>query len=293
MTNTEGRIAIELDELALGDEAHMHEDAEQQITEADIRELALYDFDSEQRTLVGLGPVERARRARKAAELQDSHLGPQSESPGPFIADDDETPRSFRGRKLGPWAVAAPALLLVAIVALIALRGLAPSAPHGSAASQPVVAVVARPPQDVPPPPAEVAPPPLEVAPPPAEVAPPVDLVTKVDTANAPEATVSNERARASVPFVASALPVKLNELPPPPVVDMSSNADANVGALNVTSNPPANVVLDGRPLGKAPRVVKVPAGVHTVMFIHPLYGRRTLSVNVGPNTTTSASAEF
>ena len=286
MTNTEGRIAIELDELALGDEAHMHDDAEQQITEADIRELALYDFDSEQRTLVGLGPVERARLARKAAEIQDSQRGPQSESPGPFIADDDEIPRSFRGRKLGPWAVAAPALLLVAIVALIALRGFAPSAPHGPAASQPVNAVVARPPQDVPPPPAEVAPPP-------AEVAPPVDLVTKVDTAIVPEATVSTERARVASPVVASALPVQLNELPPPPVVDMSSNADANVGALNVTSNPPANVVLDGRPLGKAPRVVKVPAGVHTVMFIHPLYGRRTLSVNVGPNATTSASAEF
>jgi hypothetical protein len=139
----------------------------------------------------------------------------------------------------------------------------------------------------------DVAPPPAEVTPPPAEVAPPADLVTKADTASVPEATVSTERSRVSVPFVSSALPVKLNELPPPPVVDMSSNADANVGALNVTSNPPANVVLDGRPLGKAPRVVKVPAGLHIVMFIHPLYGRRTLSVNVGPGATTSASAEF
>jgi hypothetical protein len=294
MTNTEGRIAIELEELALGDEEQMHEDAEQHITEADIRELALYGFDSEQRTLVGLGPVERARRAREAAAMPDSQRGPQSESPGPFIADDDEIPSSKRYRKLGPWAVAAPALLLVAIVALVTLRGLAPSAPHVAAASRPVAAVVARPPQDVPPPPAEVAPPPTEVAPPPAEVAPPpADLVAKIETASMQEATVSTERARVPVAVVSSALPVKLNELPPPPVVDMSSGADTSVGALNVTSNPPANVVLDGRPLGKAPRMVKVPAGLHTVMFIHPLYGRRTLSVNVGAGATTSASAEF
>jgi hypothetical protein len=76
-------------------------------------------------------------------------------------------------------------------------------------------------------------------------------------------------------------------------VVDLSSGADANVGALTVTSNPPANVVLDGRPLGKAPRIVKVPAGRHTVLFIHPLYGRQSLSVKVAAGATTNASIDF
>lgn len=304
MTNTESRIAIELEELALGDDARTHE--ESQITEADIRELELYGFDSDKQTLVGLGPVERARRARLAAEIPDSQRAPQSESPGPFIADDDEMARSLRGRKLGPWAVAAPALLIVAIVAVLALRGLAPSAPHASAASQAVVAV-APPPQNIPPPPPEPAqspdpvPSPQDVPQPAAVVVEspaalaeaPAGLAPMVETASMSEPLVSTERSRAVAPVVPAALPVKLTELGSPTVVDMSSSTDANVGALNVTSNPPANVVLDGRPLGKAPRIVKVPAGPHTVVFIHPLYGRQSLSVNVGAGATTNASAEF
>jgi hypothetical protein len=292
MTNTESRIAIELEELALGDDASARDNANQPLTAADIRELEVYGFDSDQQTLVGLGPVERARRSRRAAEIPDSQRSPQSESPGPFIADDHEIPASLRGRKLGPWALAAPALLIVAIVTAVALRGLAP-APRASAASQPAVAV-AQPVQNVPPSPVELVPSPAEPVPSPAEpVPPPTELVAKVENASLSEATGSTERARVTVPLVSAALPVKLPEVAPPAVVDLSSSADANVGAINVTSNPPANVVLDGRPLGKAPRVVKVPAGLHTVVFIHPLYGRQSLSVNVGPGATTSASAEF
>jgi hypothetical protein len=86
---------------------------------------------------------------------------------------------------------------------------------------------------------------------------------------------------------------VRLPDLPPPTLIDRSSGTEANVGIINVTSSPPANVVLDGRPLGKAPRVVRVPAGNHTVVFIHPLYGRRSLKVNVRPGAATSASADY
>lgn len=299
MTSTESRIAIELEELALGDDAGALDNANQPTTAADIRELEVYGFDSDKQTLVGLGPVERARRSRRAAEIPDSQRAPQSESAGPFIADDDEIPASLRGRKLGPWALAAPAVLIVAIVTVVGLRGLAP-APRASAASQPAVAV-AQPVQIVPPSPVELVPPPAELVqlpvepvPPPNEpVPPPNELVAKVENASLPEATGSTERARVTVPIVSAALPVKLPEVSPPAVVDLSGSADAKVGAINVTSNPPANVVLDGRPLGKAPRVVKVPAGLHTVVFIHPLYGRQSLSVNVGPGATTNASADF
>jgi hypothetical protein len=286
MTNTESRIAIELEELALGDDDHALQRAEEQITEDDIRELAVYGFDSDNRTLVGLGPVERARRSRIAAEMPDSQRGPQSESPGPFIADDDELPAALRRRKLGPWAVAAPALLIVAIVAVLGVGRLAPGAPRASAASQPTVAARAQPVQDVPQPPTELVQPPE-----PAQ--PPVELAASVENASLPKPTVRTEPARLIGPVVSAALSVKLPELAPPSVVDLSSSADTDVGAINVTSNPPANVVLDGRPLGKAPRVVKVPAGLHTVLFIHPLYGRQSLSVSVGSGTTTSASADF
>jgi hypothetical protein len=294
MTNTESRIAIEHQELARWDDADALDKAEQQITVADTRELVAYDFEPDKQTLVGLGPVERAWRSRNGAEIPDSQRAPQSESPGPFIAE-DEMPASLRGRKLGRWAVAAPALLIVGVAAVVGLRGLAPGAPGASAASQPTGAVVAQPTQEPSPPPAaEVPAPPAEVPAPPAEVpAPPAELAARVENASVPDATVSTERARATAPAVAAALPVNLPDLSPPAVVDMSGSKDANVGSLNVTSNPPANVVLDGRPLGKSPRIVKVPAGLHTVVFIHPLYGRQSLTVNVGAGATTGASADF
>jgi hypothetical protein len=84
-----------------------------------------------------------------------------------------------------------------------------------------------------------------------------------------------------------------LAELSSPVLVDRSSDTDVNVGAITITSNPPASVVLDGRPLGKAPLVVRAPAGVHSLLFIHPLYGRRSLSVSVSPGLTRGASVEF
>jgi hypothetical protein len=294
MTNTESRIAIELEELALGGDARAQVGAEQ-ITEDDIRELAAYGFESDKQTLVGLGPVERARRSRKAAEIPDSQQAPQSERPGPFIADDDEIPASWRRRQRGPWAVAAPALLIVAIVTVVALRGLAPDVSHAPAASQPTVPVLAQPLQDgrqtseesVPGP--ELAQPPVESVPPPELAPPPAELAPRVENASLQKLTARTERARVTVPVVA----VQLPELASPSVVDLSSSADANVGTINVTSNPPANVVVDGRPVGKAPRVVKVPAGLHTVVFIHPLYGRHSLSVDVGSGATTNASADF
>ncbi|HTQ04838.1 MAG TPA: PEGA domain-containing protein [Polyangiaceae bacterium] len=71
------------------------------------------------------------------------------------------------------------------------------------------------------------------------------------------------------------------------------ASAASGTGSLNITSSPPSNVVLDGRPLGKAPRVVEVPAGTHTVVFIHPKYGRQSITVKATPGQTTSASADF
>ena len=112
MTNTEGRKAVELDKLASWDEED-EPTPQYPITEADIRELLVYNFDSDKQTLVGLGPVERARRSRAAAEIPDSQRMPQSEAPGPFVADDDdEAPLSFRKPLVAWWAVVGPALEL-------------------------------------------------------------------------------------------------------------------------------------------------------------------------------------
>jgi hypothetical protein len=64
-------------------------------------------------------------------------------------------------------------------------------------------------------------------------------------------------------------------------------------GTLNITSSPPSNIVLDGRPLGKAPRAVVMPAGSHRIVFVHPQFGRQSLTVSVAPDQTTNASVDF
>src|SRR3954468_18561617 len=89
MTKTERRIALGLEEVPSWEAEDLQKD-EELIRDAEICELAAYEFDSDQQTLVGLGPVERARRFRKSEELPDSQRMPQSEPPGPFIASDDE-----------------------------------------------------------------------------------------------------------------------------------------------------------------------------------------------------------
>jgi hypothetical protein len=51
---------------------------------------------------------------------------------------------------------------------------------------------------------------------------------------------------------------------------------------LNINSVPPTTVLLNGRPLGKTPKTgVSVPAGSHTITFIHPDKGRKSVKVDV------------
>jgi hypothetical protein len=65
-------------------------------------------------------------------------------------------------------------------------------------------------------------------------------------------------------------------------------------GRVNINSIPIAAVVLDGRPLGGTPRVgVTVAAGEHTVLFVHPNRGRKSVQVNVGPGGTVLAAVRF
>lgn len=72
-----------------------------------------------------------------------------------------------------------------------------------------------------------------------------------------------------------------------------ASAALATQGTLDISSNPPTNVVLDGRPIGKAPRLVPISPGPHTVVFIHPQRGRMSLNVNVKAGETTTAAVGF
>lgn len=81
---------------------------------------------------------------------------------------------------------------------------------------------------------------------------------------------------------------------PPAPTPTPKPVAAAGQGTLNINSIPQSNVLLDGRPLGKTPRAgISVPAGSHTVVFIHPEHGRKQTSVNVAAGKTATAAVRF
>ncbi len=65
-------------------------------------------------------------------------------------------------------------------------------------------------------------------------------------------------------------------------------------GTLNINSIPVSKVVLDGRPLGSTPKVgASVPAGSHTVVFIHSEFGKKSVTVQVKAGETKTAAVKF
>ncbi|WP_437972370.1 PEGA domain-containing protein [Sorangium sp. So ce260] len=70
--------------------------------------------------------------------------------------------------------------------------------------------------------------------------------------------------------------------------------AAAGNATLNINSIPVSKVVLDGRPLGSTPKVgVSVPAGSHTVTFIHSELGKKSVTVSVKAGETKTAAVKF
>jgi serine/threonine-protein kinase len=70
--------------------------------------------------------------------------------------------------------------------------------------------------------------------------------------------------------------------------------AASGQGTLNINSIPVSNVILDGKPLGSTPKIgVKVSAGSHTVVFVHPQFGRKVRAVTVAAGSSTSATTKF
>ena len=248
-------------------------------------------FDSSDRTLVGIGPAERAKRAKLAESASpalpleatpESIPTPHSEPPGPFVASNDEggAPDRLPMQQGDPWVLALSALL-VAAMAVALMDGIAP--PHAptlprlhSAASAPLT--------------------------------PRNETRTRhvqFETSVQFEATATSPETSAADLFI-TPLPEAPQPAPPPATVQREQSPElaprrastkstgaGPLGALEITSNPPAGVVLDGRPLGKAPRVVQLPSGPHTVLFVHPERGRLSVTVNVRAGRTTNASADF
>jgi PEGA domain len=294
MMKIESRSPIDLDELPPWDDTDASATGDVADTPAGSR-LSPYSFDSDQRTLVGIGPASRARRSRPVLHAPDSERMPLSEPPGPFIAgDEDDVPTLLPRRKLSRLVAVVSGVLLVPLAAVGLVRGLSM---HHPAPDEPAPAAAAP----VPPmgeareatnerktasPERERAESPSDEAPGADDAQAPVPLETLPAL---PRSTPMAEKASREV----APLSVSLPEVPPSPDIVDTSKGSVNAGTLNVASTPPSNVVLDGRPLGMSPRVVRVPAGSHTVVLIHPLYGRRSLKVQVRPGATTSAAAEF
>jgi hypothetical protein len=69
--------------------------------------------------------------------------------------------------------------------------------------------------------------------------------------------------------------------------------AAAGSGTLNINSIPISNVLVDGRPVGPTPRQMSVPAGKHSITFVHPTLGRKSLTVNVNAGKTALAATKF
>lgn len=102
---------------------------------------------------------------------------------------------------------------------------------------------------------------------------------------------LSPDKDKAAEKDKARELPVVLEDAPatPPPVAP----APAGQGSLSVSSVPPVNVIVDGRPLGAAPKKLQLPAGNHTVVFVHPTLGRKSVSVKVEPGKDATASVKY
>ena len=70
--------------------------------------------------------------------------------------------------------------------------------------------------------------------------------------------------------------------------------AASGTGTLNINSVPPTTVLLNGRPLGKTPKAgVSVPAGSHTITFIHTDKGRKTVKVTVDGGASRTVSVRL
>jgi hypothetical protein len=64
-------------------------------------------------------------------------------------------------------------------------------------------------------------------------------------------------------------------------------------GTIKANSIPLSDVLVDGRVVGKTPTNVSAAPGLHTVIFIHPDYGRREVLVQVKPNQDAVAAVRF
>lgn len=67
----------------------------------------------------------------------------------------------------------------------------------------------------------------------------------------------------------------------------------SGAGTLSLNSIPISSVLVNGRPVGSTPRQIQLPPGSHSVIFVHPKLGRKSMNVNVLPGKTAIAATRF
>jgi serine/threonine-protein kinase len=85
------------------------------------------------------------------------------------------------------------------------------------------------------------------------------------------------------------------DEEEPEPAPSKGSKGESGAnGTLSISSSPASTVVLDGKPLGSTPQGgISVAPGPHTVLFVHPDYGRKSRTIVVQAGKSASASVKF
>jgi len=68
----------------------------------------------------------------------------------------------------------------------------------------------------------------------------------------------------------------------------------STMATLSMNSIPPAKILLDGKPIGQTPRIgLSTKPGVHSVTFVHPERGRKTVRVTLAPGQKRTISVRF
>lgn len=160
-----------------------------------------------------------------------------------------------------PFAVAGVVVVLTAVLFLFVVSRSPPPAP------EPVVVPL---PPTLPPPPAALPAP----APGPAPARAPAPAPPPVE----PKPTVAKARPGKPMPE-----PPQTQEKPEKPPVLVDKPAAVAFGSLSLTSEPWASVTVDGTLVARETplRSLSLPAGRHVVVLANPVYGTRTLELDV------------
>jgi hypothetical protein len=113
------------------------------------------------------------------------------------------------------------------------------------------------------------------------------------DSTDEPAPVAHHSSKKGGIARVGTASTKKSAPAPEPASPPPAAAASGEKAILKLSSTPPANVIVNGRPIGQTPKAVRVSPGPQTVVFFHPEFGRKVMSANLAPGETKSLSAKM